>query len=778
MVFPTSLAEVIEICSQRRAFEHLTAAGSHWALSRAAIADTTFIETHDPDERHQAMGKTLFEVVPQCLNPAVIGALADLHPPAFDQQTSIENGGVYLVHVQTGKRVFQLYAELDQGDDNNADSLAVLLRSQHDNGDYLGSWAFQTLGGAGGQTVFGALTTGTHGGDFRFPPIADSVLALHLVVDGGHHYWIEPETPALFETELTDTARLKALYGRDEFRGREAHGADNFDVVRDDALFRSVLIGAGRFGVVYSVVLKAVRQYCLHEQRRLTTWQAVRGLVINDPLRTLFSLPPPVATQPSPSRFLQIAICLTPTQNFTANLAGVTKRFNVPLSADPVTALPSGRAERVGPLTGVPFDSMIQAPRFTLAGNSHPYSPSSSQPGSAADPSFLELACTNADFIQGVIAEVAGEIEQFIASNGAAIGATIAVVVAAGGAGLLALLAALAIILLLLAAALALLASQSESRLGQTLNDLKNSLLGSSDPVERAAGLLVWQMIAAKLFSTQQGDQDYAAISYAVMDGHDYLDRSCDVNVDSIEVFFDATDSMLLAFVDALLAFEVVQEATGKAFVGYLSLRFTGSTRALIGEERHPMNCVVEVAGLKDVSGVTELINFAITLALNPNFHAILHWGQRNESSSLDVERRFGDAAAGPVGNLTVWRQSLSRLSRNGSLDGFSNAFTRQTGLEVVTPRIGAFSLAGPTPTLGQFITLAWNCADNPPATTVALTMLSPSGFSTVRTGLPLSSSSYQLSAFEPGVFILTLTTSLAPSGEMRTAAATLNVSV
>jgi hypothetical protein len=39
--------------------------------------------------------------------------------------------------------------------------------------------------------VVGALSTGTHGGDFDRPPLADAVVALHLVADGGKHYWIE-----------------------------------------------------------------------------------------------------------------------------------------------------------------------------------------------------------------------------------------------------------------------------------------------------------------------------------------------------------------------------------------------------------------------------------------------------------------------------------------------------------------------------------------------------------------------------------------------------------
>jgi hypothetical protein len=58
---------------------------------------------------------------------------------------------------------------------------------------------------------------------------------------------------------------------------------------------------------------------------------------------------------------------------------------------------------------------------------------------------------------------------------------------------------------------------------------------------------------ASKIFR-MLNDQppEYEAISYAVMDRHDYLDQSCDVVGDSIELFFDATDSMLIAFIDAL----------------------------------------------------------------------------------------------------------------------------------------------------------------------------------------------------------------------------------
>src|SRR5260370_38217883 len=111
------------------------------------------------------------------------------------------------------------------------------------------------------------------------------------------------------------------------------------------------------------------------------------------------------------------------------------------------------------------------------------------------------------------------------------------------------------------------------------------------------------------------------------MDGHDYLDQSCDVNVDSIEVFFDASDPMLVAFVDALLVFELAQEVTaGTAMVGYISLRFTGPSEALIAMEQHSTTYAIEVGGVNDVVGTQELSDFAVTLARDPTFHAMLHW--------------------------------------------------------------------------------------------------------------------------------------------------------
>jgi hypothetical protein len=755
--FPTTLEDLIDLCANHRG-GRMTGAGSHWSLSTAAVADDTFIETHDPQNLFPAMDRTLFDVIPGCMNSRFIAAMAQQTVPSYDVNSVDENGGMYLVHVETGKRVYQLYTELDGGDDNNPRSLAVHIRDNFGMADYFGPWAFETLGGAGGQTVFGALTTGTHGGDFHVGPIADSVMAMHLVVDGGHHYWIEPESLTHFNERLTDDRLLRRLYGDDRYKGNAASGRDNFTVVRDDTLFDAVRIGAFRFGIVYSVVLRAVRQYTLHQERRLTTWQAVRNK-IPDPNSDLYRLEPPIPNKNYQSRFLQIAVCLTPTANFGQNLAGVTKRWNVELAANPRTGVPRGRAERTG----------------VNAGNSHGYSPDPKDPRLAADPSFLEQACSNANFVVGVIEEVVQEIKDFIDSNGAVIGASLGAVVAAGGGpALLALIPALLVILAVLAVLAAIYAA-ANPRLGNVLNDLKDSLLNRADPAERAAGLLAWQAIAANIFSSQQGDLDYEAISYAVMDGHDYLDKSCNINVDSIEVFFDAEDSRLLAYVDALLVFEAAQEMLGRAFVGYASLRFTNRTEALIGPERWERTCVVEVAGLRDVTGVKELIDFASVFALNANIKGVLHWGQRNDSTRTQIQERFGDGPGNPTGTLAQWRQALSSVTRHGRLDGFSNAFSRQTGLEVVTPRITRFEGPLGNITVGRTGAITWDCSNNPPSVRVRAEVFHPSGARNTHFGLR-TKGQLDIPVVEIGQHLVYLVVGIMLGGELRETSASVPI--
>jgi hypothetical protein len=644
--YPGGLADLIELCRDRPPDVRLKAAGSHWALSEAAISDHSFIETHDPQELVPAMNRTLLDVVPACLHPDLLSRMRD---PAWASRYGA------LIHVESGKRIYQLYAELDQEDDgSNPHTLAGFLGST-----FKGPWGLETLGNSGGQTIVGAFSTGTHGGDFDRGAVADMVVAIHLVADGGDHYWIEAVDHERYWPQLTDDVVLKALYGANVYGG-----PSKFHVIRDNDILDAVRVSVGRFGVIYSAVLRAVPQYSLWERRRMHLWQDIRTQIASSSPGNPGLFQDTIVQKPDAhQRFLQVVVCLTPHLNFLRNLAGVTKRWEIPVAMGP-----AGHAERVGDRDGGPNE----CPVFTKAGKSHAFTPNTDHPEQAGDPSILEKACMSSSFLSGLISTAIDEIETFVESHGVAVGAGVAAVAAAGGGGLLALLGALALAALALKELLNALGS--DDRLGEAMEKIKNKLLDPNepDPAKRAAGLFAWQMIAYAVFQSLQGDQDAAALSYAIMEGHDYLDVSCQHNVASVEVFFDANDSRLIAFVDALIAFEIAQEMQGKACLGYASLRFTGPTRALIGPQQWARTCAVEVSGLKDMSGSEEMVEYAASLALNPNMGGILHWGQFNPSNRAQVEMRFGP-------KLAAWRAALGQFNGGG---GFSSAFSRRTGLE------------------------------------------------------------------------------------------------
>ena len=120
--------------------------------------------------------------------------------------------------------------------------------------------AVPTMGGASGQTLAGAIATGTHGGDFDRPPLADMVRAIYLVGAGGVEHWVEPSvgitTPASVQSVFPTIAMANIHY--------------------DDDMFHAVLLSAGCMGIIYSMIIQPVAQYGLFEVRTQTTWSALQ----------------------------------------------------------------------------------------------------------------------------------------------------------------------------------------------------------------------------------------------------------------------------------------------------------------------------------------------------------------------------------------------------------------------------------------------------------------------------------------------------------------------
>ena len=124
---------------------------------------------------------------------------------------------------------------------------------------------------------------------------------------------------------------------------------------------------------------------------------------------------------------------------------------------------------------------------------------------------------------------------------------------------------------------------------------------------------------------------------------------------------------MLISFVDSLLSFEIFQENTGRAFVGYISLRFTGPTRALIGRSA-PAQVRGRSRRPKGRDRRHGAHRFRIKLALNPNFNRDPALGSAERVEPLAGGGSVRRLCSEPDRSAATWRTVLARLTRNGKL--------------------------------------------------------------------------------------------------------------
>ena len=142
---------------------------------------------------------------------------------------------------------------------------------------------------------------------------------------------------------------------------------------------------------------------------------------------------------------------------------------------------------------------------------------------------------------------------------------------------------------------------------------------------------------------------------------------------DSIEVCFDASTGEHMRFMaqDVFPIFERWADE-GMTLAGYISLRFTQRSSALLAIQRWDVSCCIEIALLQGVTG-----NLALLDALQEavvRHHGTVHWGQRNTLDRAGVEQTM------PA--LPEWRRQLARLCGPTGDDTFDNRFSHAHGLE------------------------------------------------------------------------------------------------
>jgi FAD/FMN-containing dehydrogenase len=200
----TTLRSILD--EAQHAGRRVRAVGSRWSLSPVAVCPDVMVNT-----------------VP--LNFHAIGL-----PAQYVTSTAVDPA--HLVFAQCGTSVLELSARLE----SRGLSLA-------------------TSGASNGQTICGAISTGTHGSARRVGSMQDYMLGLHVLAEDGQAYWIEPASKPVVSDAFC------------EYLGAT--------LISDDRLFRAAVVGFGSFGIIHAVLFEAVPIYLLEVHRRRMDWPDV-----------------------------------------------------------------------------------------------------------------------------------------------------------------------------------------------------------------------------------------------------------------------------------------------------------------------------------------------------------------------------------------------------------------------------------------------------------------------------------------------------------------------
>lgn len=116
-----------------------------------------------------------------------------------------------------------------------------------------------TSGASNGQTICGAISTGTHGSAHAVGAMQDVIVGLHIVAQGGTHYWLERASQPVVAQRFCDIL-----------------GAE---LVRDDDLFNAAVVSFGSFGLMHAVLFTCEPIYTLELHIRRFDYDAVKPVL-------------------------------------------------------------------------------------------------------------------------------------------------------------------------------------------------------------------------------------------------------------------------------------------------------------------------------------------------------------------------------------------------------------------------------------------------------------------------------------------------------------------
>lgn len=207
----------------------LRARGSLWSLSTAAVTDGRLIDT-------KAL-RLVFEVPEALANSNYTGDAAKLR------------------FVECGNSVAAL-------------------------NDYLfaNGLSLKGCGSNNGQTIAGALSTGTHGSAYQFGAMQEMVVGLHLITGPDEHVYLERHSGPVMQSAFAHSI-----------------GAD---FIQDDTLFNAALVSFGSFGIIHGIMIETRELFALNAIRFRYPYNAVLRSAISACDPTLIPLPAEADTIP------------------------------------------------------------------------------------------------------------------------------------------------------------------------------------------------------------------------------------------------------------------------------------------------------------------------------------------------------------------------------------------------------------------------------------------------------------------------------------------------
>lgn len=568
-----SLVEVIAIATDLG--QELHVVGSGWSFEDCAKSDGVMV-------RIDQLNRALHYVVGEWGKD--VGA--NTGTALRDEWRQTRNDHHQLVHFEAGIRVADFTEQL----------AAVGL-------------AMPTLGGSNGQSLAGAFSTSSHGGDWQQPPFPDVVRAVHLVTVSGQELWIERESNPITLQSNEDTELLKALPCQDT------------NIIRNDRIFDAVLVACGRFGIIYSMVI---------EVRRL--FRVVQ-----------------VVTSPPGSSVLQAL------RRGQGTRSVFTPLFRL-LNNDPI---PAGMEDAAG----VPYFLQIvfnsQRPNDTWV--TRRWETNDFTKPDVIDPpqgSKQELAITIvavANATLGLLAGTAGAI-------GGAVGGIIGSILAGPFGGLIgsAAGASLAVTITDLVTELDAMVATGNALFGSVVAAALNALWkipGAAYAIPHINYMVIDNDFSKKKIEGRRGPH------YLISTGSRADSDQDDFRVDSIELVFDATKAGYLDFLDEVMALAPLFPQAG-----IISLRPSLTSSALISMHNVPGGRAVsiEIASLKNLPGNAMWMAFVHEAAIRHNGRP--HWGQYNKLDAITVAALYNEslndwreALSSVVGNSTLFSNAFTR---------------------------------------------------------------------------------------------------------------------